>query len=266
MKWEEEPAEWRVVSIQPGETNLTFAINGSGAFAVVTADGGIYAPPQPAAGELLSGTSIGFNGWQSLQAIGTVTPSITPASRVAELVRASAQITVTNSAGAIPSGLVLRCLVEERYTMADGSLRVLPQYETHILASQQPGDQNPNTVAAGFPLQPLLLFGGDELKEADVKVEVFPPAPFSGGILGPISAGDVIVTASGGSVSNRMTAELKLVPATNFFSLAGTNVERAFQLSIGTLPEGRKLAAQFGSGASNAFYVLAKVISRDGLY
>jgi hypothetical protein len=270
VKWEEPLAAWTVLASQPAGTNMTFPIGGSGAFAVVAPDSGLYAPAPPVIGEPLLGTSIGFDHWQSLQATGTVTPSTAPANRIAELVRVSAEIIVTNAAGAIPSGLVLRCLVDEQYAMAEGSFRVLPRYETHVVAYRQPGDRNANTAVATFPMQPLWLLGGDELKQADVKVAVFAPAPFSGGVLGrnagQLSSGDVRLIASAAGGSSQVTIELNLISPTNFVSLTGTNVVRAFQLGMGTLAEERQWAAQFGPGGSNAFYVLARVISRNGLY
>jgi hypothetical protein len=187
---------------------------------------------------------------------------------VPEFVTASADVTITNAGGAIPSGLVLRCDVEETYSMVDGTFRILPRYETHVIAYQQPGDRNANTASASFPLRPMLLLGGDELKRGEVNINVYPPRAFAGGVFGEtagqIAAEGVRITSLGNT--NLMTVELASLAPTNFYSIAGTNIARAFQIGVGALPEGRKLTALFSNGAANAFYVLAKVISRGGLY
>lgn len=270
-KWNEQIGAWTALAnASSATTNAAFSIATSGAYAVVAADSGTFAPPSANIGELLQGTTISFDHIQSLQALGTVTPSTAPDSRVAELVTASAEVSVTNVAGAIPSGLQLHCLVDETYALVDGEFRALPRYETDIVAYQQPGDRNPNTASAKFSLRPLLLMGGDELKRAEVNVSVFRPAPFAGGILGQgaaqVGIGGVRLLAPDNGSTNWLTVELHELAPTNFFSVAGTNVVRAFQVGIGSLPAGRHLAAQFSPGAANAFYVLARLLSREGLY
>lgn len=256
---------WIAQANQSGNTNVAFSIASSGAYAVVVGDAGA---PAAVVGEPLQGASVAFENWQSLTAIGTVTPSTSPASRVAELVTAAADVTITNAGGAIPSGLVLRCEVEETYAMADGTFRVLPKYETQVIAYQQPGDRNAKTASSAFPLRPILLLGGDELKRGEVKVDLFPPRAFNGGVFGEtagqIAVDGVRIISTGHS--NLVTLEFSAIASTNFHSIAGTNIARAFQLGVGALPEGRKIAAQFSPGAANAFYVLARVISRGGLY
>jgi RHS repeat-associated protein len=263
VKWSE--LGWIAVANQSGNTNVSFSVAASGAYAVVVGDTGA---PAVVVGEPLPAVAVDFQNWQSLTAIGTVTPSTSPASRVAELVTAAADVTITNAGGAIPSGLVLRSEVEETYAMADGTFRVLPKYETQVIAYQQPGDRTANTASAAFPLRPILLLAGDELKRGEVKVDVFPLRAFNGGVFGE-TAGQIAVDGvrilSPGN-SNLMTVELSAIAPTNFHSIAGTNIARAFQVGVGALPEGRKITAQFSPGAANAFYVLGKVISRGGLY
>jgi RHS repeat-associated protein len=206
----------------------------------------------------------------SLSAVGTVTPSLSPASRNPELVTASTEVTITNIDGALPSGIVLRCEVSETYDLADDTRRVLPRYESFIVAYQRPGDANPNTVVANFPLRPLLLLSGDELKQGNVRVDVIEPTSFGGGVFddkgGQVAAGGVRILAAAGVFTNRLAIDLRLLDKTNFVALAGSNIVYAFELSLGQLADGKRLAAQFAAQTPNSFFVLARVISRNGIF
>src|SRR5688572_23924337 len=146
VRWNELALTWDVVETISGSTNLQFSIPGAGAFAAVVADTGAFAPPAAQAGQPLQGTAAPFSFPTGLSALGTVTPSLSPASRNPELVTANAEVTITNNDGALPSGIVLRCEVAESYDLADDTHRVLPRYESFIVAYQRPGDANPNTV------------------------------------------------------------------------------------------------------------------------
>ena len=139
-RWNESSISWDVMQTIPGNTNLSFSIAGAGAYAVVVADTGTFAPPAALTGQPLQPTSAPFSPLVNLEALGTVTPSLSPASRVAEMVTASAEVSILNTSGPLPSGLVLRCNVSETYELADSSRRTLPRYENFVVAYQRPGD------------------------------------------------------------------------------------------------------------------------------
>ena len=105
---------------------------------MVVSDTGTFAPPTAVVGQPLQGTTAPFSLTSGLSALGTVTPSLSPASRNPDLVTASAEVTITNFNGPLPSGVVLRCEVSETYDLADDTRRVLPRYETFITAYQRP--------------------------------------------------------------------------------------------------------------------------------
>src|SRR5436190_3207416 len=262
VRWNELALSWDVLATTNGGTNVQFSIPGAGAFAVVIADTGVFAPPAAQAGQPLQGTVAPFSFPTGLSALGTVTPSLSPASRNPELVTASAEVTITNTGGALPSGIVLRGDVSETYDLADDTRRVLPRYETFIVAYQRPGDANPNTVVANFPLRPMLLLGGDELKQGNVRVDVIEPTSFGGSVFdtngGQVAAGGVRILAPAGVFTNRLAIDLRLLDKTNFVGLAGSNIVYAFELSLGELPAGRRLSPQFGTLNANSFFVLAR--------
>jgi hypothetical protein len=227
VRWNEFTLDWDVLETTSGNTNLHFSIPGAGTFAVVVADVGVFAPPAAQAGQRLQGTVAPFSLSTGLAALGTVTPSLSPASRNPELVTASAEVTITNADGAMPSGVVLRCEVSETYDLADDARRVLPRYETFIVGYQRPGDANPNTLVANFPMRPILLLGGDELKHGNVQVDVIEPTSFGGGVFdtngGQVAAGGAHSRCAG-VFTNRLAIDLFLLDKTNFAGIAGSNI------------------------------------------
>ena len=116
----------------------------------------------------------------------------------------------------------------------------------------------------------MLLLGGDELKQANVQVDVLTPTPFSGGVLddkgGQVAAGGIRVLTPAGSLSNRFAIEMRMLEPTNFSGLAGSNVIKAFELSLGNLPAGKRLAVQVSPQTSNSFFVLSRILSQSGWY
>src|SRR5207248_3288695 len=116
----------------------------------------------------------------TLTAGGTVEPSSSPASRIAEAVTATATVTFTNPAGSLSSGSLFLCALSENYNLTSGSKRQPPVYENFVSSYQRPGDVLLNTLQANFPLRPLLLFGPEELADVTVKVDVLTPQAFSG--------------------------------------------------------------------------------------
>ncbi|HYG23695.1 MAG TPA: Ig-like domain-containing protein [Verrucomicrobiae bacterium] len=271
VRWNEATAAWDVVQLRTGlGTNaLEFVLPGTGAYSLVVGDTGIFAPPAAVPGAPLAGIASSFTNFQTVAALGTVTPSLSPASRVPELVTARGEVVFTNWNGPLPSGLVLRTEVSEHYILADHSSRITPAYESHIVAYQRPADSSLSTLTATFPLRPLLLFGSDELSQANVHVDVFAPGNFTGTILdekgGQVAIGPVRILSGVSNLNSQYAMQLQLLNPTNFSSLS-SNIVVAFEMNAGKLPQGRRLAVQFASQTTNKFFVLARVLSRGGVY
>ena len=274
VRWNPATLAWDVLQVVSGSgTNpVSVAVPGSGAFALVVGDTGPLAPPPPLPGAILSASLMGPPSLSSLIATGSVLPAVSSASLVPELVTANAQLIVSNQSGTLASGLLLRCELTDDYQLTDGTHRRLPQYENFIVAYQRPGDANPATLHATFPMRPVLLLDGDELREAMVKVDVIEPAPFDGVLLdsagGQIASEDIRVLAGGSDLRGTQAVQLRVLNPTNFsdFQINGVVVLRAFDLLLDGVAPGRRLLARFGPQSPNSRFVLARVISHRGLY
>src|SRR5439155_10236861 len=127
----------------------------------------------------------------------------------------------------LPSGMQFRTEIRDIYRLNDGTLRVQPQYDNALIGYQFPGDNDPATLHATFPVQPLALFGPDELQRATILVDVLLPNAFTGALLqesgGQITVGPVPspgvptpgarihITAEPGDVIGRQAIELRLL-------------------------------------------------------
>ena len=183
----------------------TTTLAASGAYAVVVPDAGDAAPPAPVAGQPLPPSAIPFPLPDGLSAQGAVVPPVAPASLDPVAITAQAQVVVSH-AGLLPSGFVLRGDVDERYDLRDGTSRTAPSYETFFTAYQRPGDDDPHTLHARFPLRPQVAVAPEALDEAHVQVEVLPLSAFEGGFFdesgGRVAAPGVLVSAPPGAVSS----------------------------------------------------------------
>lgn len=271
IRWNEDVAVWEVLEVQPGKglNPLTFGVSAAGAYALLVADSGSFAPPPAVPGQPLPAAAASNANLAGLSAIGTVTPSLSAASRTPELVTAQAEVSFTNSNGPLPSGLLLQTRIIETYEMADGSFRHTPEYENHIVAYQRPGDSDPATLVARFPMRPLLLLGSEELAQATVHVDVMPPQTFSGAVFdhrgGQLVAGPVRIVSAPSNLLEQTTVRLSLLAQTNL-NLLITNAVLGFDLQVGQLPPGKKFSVQFASQTPNSFFVLSRVLSRAGVY
>ncbi len=265
---------WEVVQLLRGNgTNaVTVAVPGSGAFALVVADAVPIAPPAPVVGGSLSPSTTPLPDPANLRAGGTVTPSSSPASQLPELVTGTAEVVVTNLAGNLPSGTLLRGEVSERYTLRDGTRRFPALFDNFVVGYQRPGDMRPDTVRAEFPIRPLLLFGAEELQEAIVRMDLFAPGAFSGGILGTnggqVASDGLRVLAGTGDLRTSQAVPLQRLAVTNFTELVGSNatVVAAFEIGVNGVTAGRRLILQLEGLTTNANFVLARVLAREGLY
>jgi RHS repeat-associated protein len=266
--------QWEVRQVLSGNgtNSLTAMVQGSGAYALVVGDAGPIAPPPAKVGQALPASSVGLPDYAGLRASGKVEPPVRVASRVPELVTATAEVTITNASGAMPSGLVLRCEVREQYRLSDGRRRLPPQYENFIIGYQRPGDGSGATLQANFPLRPLLLLGADELVEATVTVDVLTPTVFSDGVIeatgGEVTKDGVRVIAVAGDIIGPQAVQIRRLDTNDFVEMAtgGAEVVRAFDLTVGGVAPGRRLRVQFDSLPANGTFVLARVLAEKCLY
>lgn len=271
-RWNASTVRWEVAQTVPGnrEGPLPFELKDPGAYAVVVADSGRYAPPAVAVGQPLPATLQPIPDLGDLTAWGTVTPSSSTASRNPELVTARAALTLSNHA-ALPSGLLLRCEVRDVYDLTSGSRLVPPGYETFIAAYQRPGDDEAKTLEAAFPMRPLLLLA-EELVRATVTVDVLVPGPFRGGVLDPsggaVTDGEIRLLAKAGDVASPRAIELRRLDPL-LFSEGETpplEVVLAFDLAAETLSPGKRFHLTFPPQPTNSLFVLARVLERKGVF
>jgi RHS repeat-associated protein len=269
LKWNEDTVEWRVQARLTGDgTNaMAHTLQGWGAYAMVVGDSGSLAPPAPVAGQPLPPSPTPLQAAPVFAASGTVTPSSSPASRVADHVTATASVLVTNSTGVLPSGLTLRTEVTEDYRLQDSSTRFMALYETFITAYRRPVDTAPRALNATFPMRPLLIFGGDELAEATVRVDVLPPDIFRGGVFdlfgGSMTNNRVRISATPGDFASPQAAILRTLVSTNLPALLipGQSIAAVFDLTLAGVELGRSLSLQVSNLAPNRFFILSRILS-----
>ncbi len=274
VRWDEGSLDWLVVQtvLGAGTNALNVTLATTGAYALVVGDAGETAPPAPQVGEPLPGSSVGAISLDGLTATGTVTPPASPASTVPELVTGGANVVLQHGTQRLPSGYLLRGEVTETYLLSDGSLRLTPQYEHFIVGYQRPGDQNPFTLHASFPMRPVLLFGPEQLDSATVRVDVLPETPFEGQVLdetgGQIASSGVRVLAGAGRLNAPSALRLRRLDATVFANLVGVghSVIAAFDLTVDRSTVDAGLATQLTGAPTNRLFVLARILSDTGFY
>lgn len=273
-RWDETTLQWIVMQSVPGNgTNaVTTRLPAVGAYALIVADTGEWAPPAVPVGQPLAGASAPSIDSGELTASGNVTPSASPASVVPALVTGTARLEVRHSTRRLPSGYVLRGEVTETYLLSDGSLRLIPQYEHFIVAYQRPGDQDAFTLHASFPMRPVLVFGPAQLDSATVKVDVLPESAFDGEVLdqsgGQIGDNGVRVLAGTGRLVGPSAVQLRRLDAAVFTNLVGSGhtVIAAFDLTVDRSTLAGSLSAQLGGAPTNAQLVMARVLSATGFH
>ncbi len=274
VQFSSAPLGWQALQLAPGNgTNaVSVTLPGGGVYALVVADTAPAAPPAPSVGSLLQPGNAPSANPTNLHAFGTVTPAASPASLAPALVTADADLTVSNVTGSLPSGTLLKGRVQESYLLNDGTTRVPPFYGNSIMGYQRPGQPQLGVVHAHFPMSPVLLFGSDQLNQAVVQADLFPPGPFAGGVVdtngGVIANAGLRLLVGAGVLASREAVQLFRVSPTNFTSLAGTNfpVVAAFEVAVGTLPPGGELFLQSTGTPPSTTLVLARVRTDQGLY
>lgn len=274
VRWDETTLRWLVTQTLSGhDTNaVQVQLSEVGAYALVVADAGPLAPPPPQRGGALLESTVTDIDTSHLSAVGSVRPPSSSASRVPELVTALATVELRHGTQRLPSGYLLRGEVTETYLLADGSLRLTPQYEQFIVCYQRPGDQDPFTLHASFPMRPLLLFGPEELESASVRVEVLPQAPFDGQVLdeagGQLAREGVRLLVGSGRLVGPSAMRLRRLDATVFTNLVseGYVVLAAFELTLDRSTLAGPLSAQLSGAPAESLFVLARVLTEAGFY
>jgi hypothetical protein len=271
--WNETNASWEVAQTLTGSgsTAVAATLSRTGAFAWVVADTGVLAPPLPQLGHALQPTAVGLVDASSLTAAGSVNPATSLASRVPEEVTGTASLTITSSSGPLPSGLLLRCELSEDYQLQDNSRRFTSTYENFITGYQRPGDSDPKTLQAVFPIRPLILLGSDQLSEATVRADVLTPTAFTGGVFetngNTIGIEGVQLTAHAGDFASRQAALIRALTPTNFQSLVADNsfsIAAAVDLTVAAVVPGHSLSLQVTNLPTNGVFVLTRVLSDAG--
>lgn len=275
VRWNTNALQWTVEQTVPGNgTNvLNVSLGATGAYALVVADIGETAPPPAQVGAALQGYDLPAEiDAAGLTADGSVTPPASPASVIPALATGTANLKIQHATANLPSGYLLRGEVTESYLLSDGSLRLTPQYEQYIVGYQRPGDQDPQTLNASFPMRPVLLFGPDQLDEAAVRVDVLPQGTFDGIALdtngGQIGADGIRVLAGSGQLTGPSALRLRRVDSTVFTNLMadGFEVVGAFDLTVDRSTVSGGLVPQLTGAPTNGLFVLARVLSDVGIY
>lgn len=274
VKWNDVSLQWLVVQTLAGNGTNTLAVTlpGTGSFALVAGDVGPLAPPAAQLNQPLPASTVALPEATGLTATGDVMPPASPASVIPEFVTGTANLVVTHATTNLPSGYLLRGEVTETYLLSDGSLRLTPQYEHFVVGYQRPGDQDPRTLHAAFPMRPVLLFGSDQLEEATVRVDVLSEQPFDGQVLdaggGQVGADGVRLLAGSGRLTGPSAIRLRRLDATVFTNLvsAGQEVVAAFDLTVDGSTLTGTLGAQLTGAPTNGLFVVARVLSETGFY
>lgn len=274
VRWSDELVGW--VALQPvmgnGANPLPFPVDRPGVYALVIGDTVPVRPPVPAAGSVLAGVDTNALAPGLWSASGRMNPPSRAASRNPDLVTAQAELLFTNASGPLPSGFQFFCDITEVYQLRNGSRRLLPGRDGFFIAYQRGPLSSPGMLQASVPIRPSLLLAGDELSEAVLRVDVLTPDEFRGGVLatngGQIAEGDLRVVAGIGELSRDQAALIRSVDATNFTELAseGFSLVGGFELGVGALGDGRRLALQGNVPLTNGLVVLARVLNEKGDY
>ena len=171
--------------------SIAVALNVTGQIACLAADDPPFAPPVPAAGDVLAGIA-GISLPGDATGSGDVVPRSAPPGDHA---RAIGRVLVGH-ANALPSGTTVRAAVSERFALSDQS-QVIPQAFTEDLVLYTRGrPSGDGAVGATFPITPSRNYTIQELLRGVVSVDVAAPVDAAGGtIVG--AAGGVASDASG---------------------------------------------------------------------
>jgi RHS repeat-associated protein len=257
---------WTVVSPGIAGTLPAGSVGPGDVFALVVADKGPRAPPAATGGALLPGVpEIAFDS-STVTASGEVDPGKLTASRDAAAMTATGRV-VVSAPTELSSGLCLRTEVGESYQLSDGRTQRAPLYDTAFFAYQRPGDADPDTLHAAFPLRPTRLIAPELIDTARVTVQVLTGDSFSASLFDPtggfIAADGVGISAGPGDLGGRSIAELRLLDPAGFEAvLAGLGGVAFFQFDIGNIAEGKRLGIRLEGLPPGKDFVLARHLVR----
>lgn len=268
----ETTVNWEAVQAVSGagDAPIVLSLVEAGAYALVLPDAPPHQPPLPAPGEPLGAGPLSVPDLGGLTATGLIQPAAAAASTNAAEVTAWGEVVFNLPGGPLPSGVTFQGEQEEVYRLADGREVRPPRHRVALTAYQRPGDNAEQTLHARFPVRPGLLLGPETLFEGEVRLEVERPGAFAGALLDP--AGGQVVTdglrllAGAGDLPSAQVVRVRRVAAAQVAPLLteGLQLAAAFDLAVGEVTPGRSLRLQLGGLPTNAWFVLARVLARDG--
>jgi PKD repeat protein/pimeloyl-ACP methyl ester carboxylesterase len=207
-------------------------------------------------------------------AAGVVNPAATVASLDPARVTATATVDFTNGTQPLASGAWFLADVQETYDLRDGQAFKTPDYDATFYAYQTPGDASASTATASFPLRPRILFGPDQLTEANLKLDVLALNQFSGGIVtqdgGQLSLPGLRIGIPAGAVASPSATEIRLISTANLSRFLGEfQPLLAFEINLPRLADGTSLDFSITQKlAPDSHFVLARCVnsgSQSGL-
>lgn len=258
-----ETLDWLVISDSPER----LPISAYGTYCLAIADVLPAAPPDPQENSPLLGVTPAPA--TPVTATGSTDPTQRTASLDPALVTTTATVTFSSEAP-LSSGRVFRTLVDESYELRDGSTLRTPEFDTTFYAYQFPGDNDPLTLRAVFPLRPSKLFSAAALSVADLRVDILDLNDYRAAVLGAEGGALVLdalrLTLPPGRLTGNTGVELRSInPATLDRLLGGLPGLLAFQLGFGG---GVELEVAVSGMTPDAHFVLARVVNvggREGL-
>ncbi|HET7694175.1 MAG TPA: PKD domain-containing protein [Vicinamibacterales bacterium] len=203
-RWDPAATAWRAVAIHDvaaGETSAAAAVEVAGAYAWLRADTQPSAPPQPAAGELVTGVAPVAIG---AAALATVTPQpkvifYQPG------VRSDVETRLTPGTP-LPSGTPLQARITEQYQFRNDTI-VQPESSVQDFAFFQSGA----ALMAAYPVTPSLTFEAATLKTGTISVEAITPKA---------AGGSAVVGAGGGHAETASGEAIDVAPESTSGTLA----------------------------------------------
>ena len=255
--WDEETSAWRAVAVTTAggaAPQIDASIATTGQFAWLLADRAPSAPPVPAAGDELIGTTGALMPPQT-------TPRIDPQPKIAFYNPgiSSAVHAYVDTAAALPSGSVLWIDVSETYRFYSGA-EVHPEPFVQDLVFYQTPDA-PLSQAAAFPATPSQVFDALTLERGVISLELLvPPAnPAAPSLAGPdgatISAGDAALTIPAGALGDFTPIDLRPLQASDLGIALPSGLEFLGGAQIGfggTLGAAAALSLPAPAGAADA--------------
>jgi RHS repeat-associated protein len=259
-----ETIQWRAAIVQPGSSTDSFstALHEPGSYAVVIADAPqlvaeVGQPLPPGDAPSLA---------PAVSAIGEANPAQTIASRDPEKVTTTATVRFSNAGQPLASGAWFVAEVEETYDLLDGRALKAPDYDATFYAYRHPGTLPADAATAQFPMRPRILFGPDELIEANLRVNILPVNQAGGGVVnengGILALDGLQIDIPPQALTKASAASLRTLALSGISRLlGGLNPIRAFALDLPSPAPGSSLQVTIRQKLiPNAHFVLARLV------